>query len=369
MKRIAYTQEKDAGIAVSELKQKLDPEKGELLIYFASSNYDVDALALEINNQFEIDSIGCTTSGELLSGKMLDDSVVAICIEKEIVEDFDIQVLEGLDGNLDAKVNEAFASFEKHFGSPVSSLDYQKHVGIVLVDGLSGKEEAVNNALGNKSDIVFVGGSAGDDLKFKKTHVFANGKAYSNAAVLALLKPTKGYEILKTQSFKSSSEKLTVTKVVEDERRIQEFNGKPATEAYAEALNCAESEVEGKFFRNPLGLMFDENEPFVRSPRVADGKDILFYCSIKEGQELNLLKSQDIVSKTSDALKSMTQNNGDVSCLINFNCILRKLELVEKKQDEAYGNIFKDIPTVGFHTYGESYIGHINQTATMLLLK
>ena len=54
--------------------------------------------------------------------------------------------------------------------------------------------------IGNLTNILFVGGSAGDDLKFEATYVFANGTVYTDAAVLALLKPRVGFEVIKTQS-------------------------------------------------------------------------------------------------------------------------------------------------------------------------
>jgi hypothetical protein len=33
-----------------------------------------------------------------------------------------------------------------------------------------------------------------------------------------------------------------------------------------------------------------------------------------------------------------------------------------------YGALFSPIPTVGLSTYGEQFKGHINQTATMILI-
>ena len=60
---------------------------------------------------------------------------------------------------------------------------------------------------------------------------------------------------------------------------------------------------------------------------------------------------------------------GGLSGILNFNRILRTLELEKKGQGEAYGKPFADAPTVGFSTYGEEYLGHISQTATMLVLR
>lgn len=60
---------------------------------------------------------------------------------------------------------------------------------------------------------------------------------------------------------------------------------------------------------------------------------------------------------------------GPISGIVNFHCILRTLDLERQGQTEAYGRIFADIPTIGFSTYGEEYVGHINQTSTMLLFQ
>jgi hypothetical protein len=50
-----------------------------------------------------------------------------------------------------------------------------------------------------------------------------------------------------------------------------------------------------------------------------------------------------------------------------FNCILRTLDLKKQDKTEAFGKLFVK-PTIGLSTYGEAYIGHINQTATILAL-
>jgi len=96
---------------------------------------------------------------------------------------------------------------------------------------------------------------------------------------------------------------------------------------------------------------------------------MVFYCNIKNGAELSVLESTDIVKDTQKAVQDKVKALGHVSGLINFNCILRTLELDSKKQADAYGDVFKSVPTIGFSTYGEEYIGHINQTATILALK
>jgi hypothetical protein len=363
----AFSIKKAPKEAVDEISSVIKANS-QLVIFFASSQYDPAQISTQIQkvagNAF---TIGCTTAGEIGSGKMMKGSVVAMGLEDDIIEDVCIQVISELKGKND--ISAAFKGFEKHFGKPMSELDIEKYVGIVIVDGLQTSEENLMEKIGDLTDLTFIGGSAGDDLAFKKTFVFANGKTYTNAAVLAVLKLKKGFDIIKAQSFCSLKKILKATKVDESRRLVMEFNDKPAIVAYAEALGVTTAELPNQFMSHPLGLISADGQPYVRSPQQIIGDSIAFYCNIKLGMQLEILESMDIVKDTTAVVNEKTRLLGTVSGMINFHCILRTLELEKKKQTESYGQIFSSIPTIGFSTYGEEYIGHINQTSTILVFK
>jgi hypothetical protein len=221
--------------------------------------------------------------------------------------------------------------------------------------------------LSDATDLIFVGGSAGDDLKFKATYVYKGNKAYRDAAVLALLEPAVPYKIIKTQSFKILNERLIATRVNEAECKVLEFNQMPAAQAYAAALKTSPESLPNFFMQNPLGLIADE-EPYVRSPQQVKGESVVFYCNVREGMELSVLDSTDIIKDTAQSLKDAESELGSISAIINFHCILRTLQLMQTPgKIEEYAEIFKPYPMIGFSTYGEQYLGHINQTSTMLI--
>ena len=275
-------------------------------------------------------------------------------------------VVEGLSSHV--RVADALSKMERDLGVPIAALDIEKHVGIVLVDGLSGSEEALMEKLGDQTDVLFVGGSAGDDLKFEKTHVMVNGQAFTNAAVLLLLEVKQGFDIIKTQSFRTVGKTLVATNVDEPHRLVEEFDHQPALTAYAQALGVAPQEAPAQFMKHPLGLMV-EKDPFVRSPQRAQDGSIVFYCQIKQGMRLEVLEATDIVAHTRNAIEARKATGKPISGIVDFQCILRTLQLREENRCDQYGAVFGGIPTVGFSTYGEAYLGHINQTSTMLVFR
>jgi hypothetical protein len=353
--------------AVKDIKDQFGAFKGRVIVYFASSAFDQETLSRSMRAAFPgAELMGCSTSGEIVSGRMLKNSVVAMGLNGAIVEDVKLAVMEGIDQKTD--VEKAFAGFESHTGRKMQDLDFEKYVGIILVDGLRGAEERIMERIGDLTNVTFIGGSAGDDLKFKETQVHANGRSYTNAAVLGLIKVKKGFDIIKTQSFKTLGKQLTVTKACAAKRQVLEFNGKPAVKAYAEAVGIPVDQSDSCFMKHPVGLMVD-GEPYVRSPQQVQGESMVFYCNVLEGMDLSLLESTDIVKDTAEALKAKQKEAGQIAGLINFHCILRTLELEQKGQGDAYGKLFADLPAIGFSTYGEEYCGHINQTSTMLVFK
>ena len=362
-----YSTNQNVTEAVKEIKNQIKVTSPQFVVFFSSSNYDQAKIAKEMKEAFqEAQVIGCSTSGEIVSGKMLDNSVVAMAFDEETIADVKVEVIENLKESPDPQ--NAFNGFEKYFNEKPAEMDINKYFGLVLIDGLSMSEEKLMDKVGTKTNVNFIGGSAGDDLKFKETNVYANGISYTNAAVLALVKPVKEFDILKTQSFEPLKKRFVATKVNEEQREILELDGKNALTVYAEAVDKSRDSVSDAFMTFPVGVMVGD-EPFVRSPQQSSQSGIKFYCNVAEGTELTLLKSLNIVGDTKSALEKKLKEFGKVSGIINFNCILRTLELKSEKQTEAYGNIFTDIPTIGFSTYGEEYIGHINQTAVMLLIK
>jgi hypothetical protein len=361
----AVSESPDPQQAAAEIGAALGPAALRAVLFFASSRYEPAALARAVQETFpSVLTFGCTTAGEIGDGRMLEGALVAMALPADGVERVEAVFIE--DPAEPASTRAALDALGGRFGA-LSSLDPARHVGLVLQDGMRGTEETVMEVLSSAVNVPFIGGSAGDDAAFQKTYTFLNGVAREGAAVLALLRPTRPFVILKTQSFDVTDTVLTATDVDEATRTIRTLDGKPAAQAYADALGVSVAELPDHFMRHPLGLVLPGGEPFVRSPQQVRGTDVVFYCSVKSGMRLHVLRSRDIVEDTRRDLEATLGRMGTCSGIVNFHCILRTAELVAKGQQAAYGALFTRCPTIGFSTYGESYVGHINQTSTLLL--
>lgn len=364
----AKSNEEDVAL---DIKNQLNIENIKLLIFFASPTFNQEKIVGLMQENFsDCIIIGCSTAGELISGKILKNSVVAMAISSNIIQDVKVEVIENMKENL--TLESAFTSFEKYYNESLYFMDTTKYVGITLIDGLSTKEEKIMDLIGNRTDVLFVGGSAGDNAKFERTFVYANGNIYTDAAIITMIKISDEAEfsVIKTQSFEVLDKVLVANKVNEEKRQVIEFNNRPAAVEYRDAVNASSVEDIGNYFMsNPLGLMVGEENIFVRSPQQVYGTSMSFYCNILEGMEVKLLKATNLIDDTKHAIESKISEFGDIDGIINFHCIYRVAELERQNLEKDYAEIFTDIPTIGFSAYGEQFIGHLNQTAVMLVFR
>ena len=179
----AYSTSKPYDAALTEIRRQLYGFAPRMLLFFASPSYDLGSLAWGLKTLYpQATSLGCSTAGEIVSGRILSGSVAVMAFDSGTIEDVAVAVVPNI-GN-ERTVQAALDRIGMQLGTSAQAIDYQTHFGIVLVDGLSMAEEQLMDSLGDLSDVTFVGGSAGDDLRFASTLVCAEGAACSDAAFL-----------------------------------------------------------------------------------------------------------------------------------------------------------------------------------------
>jgi hypothetical protein len=239
----------------------------------------------------------------------------------------------------------------------------------VLFEGLHMREEAANEALGNVAPLLsFVGGSAGDDLAFESTRVFHNGEVCDDGAALLLFDMAVPFVISKTCSFRPTATHWKVTRADLANRVVYELDGKPILPMYAAAVKTSPDKLDGSvFMSHPVGLMID-GQPWIRSPmRALPDGGLKFYCRIAEGMDVHLMESTDLVEDTRLSLADAEKRLGSpIAGGLAFNCILRRLQMDTSSLHGPFLELFRGKAIAGFHTYGESWLGHINQTVTAL---
>jgi hypothetical protein len=357
----------DAVRAIAEeVRTGLRGRRAAAVVWFASSQYDPAALAGPLAGAFaEAQVIGCSTAGEFTDRGTGTGGISAVAFPEGMFVRV-VATLAELDGDVATGTDAAVAAVERTLG-PLRGLDPARHLGLVLIDGMHGDEERVNERLGNAAPLLdIVGGSAGDDLEFRGTWVAVGDRVSRHGAAFLVAETGVPSRVVKTCSFTPSGRTLRITKADVASRTVLEFDGRPAAEAYAQAVGVSPDRIDGSvFMSHPVGLMID-GVPWIRSPQAATPEGHLrFYAQILEGMDVEVMDSGDLVGETAatveEAVRSLGGRSGGG---VMFNCILRRLEIDAKGLAEPFVDAFKGAPVAGFHTYGETWLGHVNQTLT-----
>jgi hypothetical protein len=351
--------------AAREFATAVSQPEMALVIFFCSSEYDLEVVAEEMGRLFDgVEVVGCTTAGEIgpagyrvhsISGASFSaDSFAAATGRIDCLQQF-----ESVKGQ--TLVQELLQRLESR--APQANAD--NSFAFLLIDGLSVREEPVTRALQSTlGKLPLVGGSAGDGLRFCSTQVYSEGCFWPDSAILILVTTRLPFKLFMTDHFVATEQRMVVTEADAEHRIVHQIDGRPAAEAYAELVGVDAHDLDPmRFAASPLVVVIG-GANFVRSIAKAnpDGS-LTFFCAIDEGMVLRVAQGTNLVDNLEQTFAAIHTAIGEPQLVIACDCILRRLEIVQGRLIDRVGRLLRRNNVIGFNSYGEQYRGvHVNQT-------
>lgn len=364
--RRGTSRQPDTERAALEIAKAIAQDGPALGVVFASPRYDFPALARLLAAHLPFPVIGCSTAGQVTREhgysrdgiEALSIAAPGLAVATRLIED-----ISTFDLGRAVEVSDAlFAELGTEHPRPGHAFAF------VLLDGLSRAEERVASELyGTLRGLPIIGGSAGDDLAFERTFVFANGLARTGAAVLCVAESPVPVLEFHEQHFTPTERRMVITAADPSRRLVTEIDGKAAALAYAHALGLRVDELSAAVFSaNPVTVMLD-GQPWVRSIQRVDGEGLVFYCAVAVGMVLRLARGSHQLERLDRLLGRLDEEVGGASLILGCDCILRRLELEGRGELDEAGRVLARAPFFGFSTYGELRGAvHVNHTLTGL---
>jgi hypothetical protein len=295
--------------------------------------------------------VGCSSAGEVLGNKVLDDSLVTTAIQFE----------HSSAKLFTAKINDFANSIEagEYLANLIDKEDL-KHV-VVLSDGLQVNGSQLVEGMGRHLTVGVgpTGGLAGDADRFKQTYLYPDGQAQQGIIVAIGFYGSRlkvGYGSRGGWTPFGSSRSITRAKG----NILYELDGQPALNLYKELLGEKASELPGSSFYFPLSYRAEDSSPgIIRTILAVDEKELSLTLAgdVVEGGTLQLSKFDydRLINGSKVAAEDCFQETSPEFALI-ISCVGRKIVLsqrVEEELDSAQAVFGESTAMTGFYSYGE----------------
>ena len=362
----------------AQIKTHMD-EAPDVLVLFASSAYDTNALLKELNDLVKPGIlVGSSSAGEFTHASAGIGSASALAIRSSELK-FAVGVGHGvsLDGRSAAR--EVVSGFQG------LDSDYPHRAALVMSDALAGHADALVEELTLRTSgrYVLAGGGAGDDARFAETHVFYGTDAYTDAAVALEILSHKPIGVGVGHGWEPASDVMRATEV--DGMRLVGLNGMPAIEAFD-----AHAKLQGKafnpddpmpyFLHNILGIATGDGYRLRVPLAVHEDGSITCAAEIPEHARVHIMNtssesaSQAAARATANAMAAL--DGRPPSAALFFDCVATRLRLGDAFAYELSTVVDQlgEAKMVGCNTYGQiaraegQFSGFHNCTAVVLVI-
>ena len=257
-------------------------------------------------------------------------------------------------------------------GVEVDQLDPRRHVVLTLHDGHATSAEGF--CLGTAAaapGVGFVGGVASGATAATPAAVFAGGEAHRDAGVVVVLDSELPFEVISSEHMEPTALRTVVTGADATGRVIHELDGYPAAARWRQlvaSLGAREPITTATAARFPFATYIGERA-YVRSIVDVGPVSLRVAAAVDEGSVLRIMQAGDLVASTRAALDGVRDRLGPPAAVIAFSCIARHTEAVDRGAQGALDELYRSVPVIGFHSFGEQ-IGPllVNHTLCALVL-
>jgi class 3 adenylate cyclase len=346
--------EKATSSAIERALLALGAHQPQIAMIFAGQDFDHFRMLQIVKTKLgKIQTIGCTTAGELTSDLgFSDDSVIILLFSSDEIE-FSIGL--GIDQNFSSR-----AIAHNAISMARAQLTMPEKLCLVFTDSFSisanGVIEELNSELGSKCK-VFGGVSArpfGSDYTLK---LFYNDQVYENATLILLIAGDVKFAYSVSNTWQPIGRRALVTH--SEGKIVYTIDNMRALDYYHYYLG--EYSFPAPEF--PLAVFEEGAKHFYL--RVPGGYDkeagtILFAGEIAQGCEIQITEAsrEYILSdlEESSKIESLSENHFSPRVSFAFSCIMRKHILgtqVKREIEILKDSLPKDLPIFGFYTFGE----------------
>ncbi len=356
----SHTDSASAGVELgAAIREHFNGAAPDAVIVFASAQHDYGVLLRSLAAACGTTVIvGSSSAGEFTSSRSGKGYVSALALRSSAMK-FAIGVGRHLSADPIAAANEVVQTFQGLTGRP---MPYR--AALVMTDALAGHTDAVVEQLtiasgGNYS---FVGGGAGDDGRFKESHVFAGTDALTDAVVALEMLSMQPIGVGVSHGWVSTGAGYRVTEA--EGMRLIGLNGAPAVaafEAHAQATGQTLdlSDPLPFFLHNIVGIR-SGSDYRLRVPLGvnADGS-IACAAAVPVGAIVHIMKTTEAsaVRAAEQATRTALEALGGrrpAGALV-FDCVATRLRLGQAFDEElkACAALLEPAGFAGCNTYGQ----------------
>lgn len=355
---VVATARGDCTTVASALEQAFSGCDPALVLLFSADGPLVAPLSAQLSARFghACTVLGCSSAGGFAFDGYDDDSVIAIAFPAAHFR-AEAVWLSRLRQHMALDWMTALRDLSERF----RAVPDETRFGLMLIDGMSGREELVTATVdATLPEILVLGGSAGDGLRFERTHLALNGETRPESALFCMIATDFAVEEVIFNHFVPIGQRMVVTEADPDTRVICEINDEPAAGEYARLIGVEEADLcPRSFAENPL-LQSSGRRHFVRaiSGVTADG-GLTLMSSVDTGTILTIGRPESLTK----GLQHRMEQLGPAELILGFDCILRRIAVEQAGEEQTVGQLCRDYRVAGFNTYGEQHGGiHVNQT-------